>query len=174
MVLATGLNRNRNYVIQQVSCVRVATSVFCGLEHLVSGDVAFHHEKPADSKSIGTYGGAAFPATMFVWIGFFLYLASCNQVARQQSTLRILGSLSISLNVLFVATVGQHLRNSDIDVATSLGKTSTLISLHSAFRWLGACSRPSCARFLMCDGDIERLILSLAERSGQLQSTIGE
>ena len=60
--------------------------------------------------------GAAFPAIMFVWIGFFLYLASCNQLARQLSTLRILGSLSISLNVLFVATIGQHLRNSDIDV----------------------------------------------------------
>jgi hypothetical protein len=60
--------------------------------------------------------GAAFPATMFVWIGFFLYLASCNQVARQLSTFRILGSLSISLNVLFVATIAQHFRNSDIEV----------------------------------------------------------
>jgi len=59
---------------------------------------------------------ATIPAAMFVWIGFSLYLASCNQLARQLSTLRILGSLSISLNVLFVATMGQHLRNSDIDV----------------------------------------------------------
>jgi hypothetical protein len=59
---------------------------------------------------------ATIPAATFVWIGFFLYLASYNHVARQLSTLRILGSLSISLNVLFVATIGQHLRYSDIDV----------------------------------------------------------
>jgi hypothetical protein len=59
---------------------------------------------------------ATIPAAMFVWIGFFVYLTSSNQVARQLSTLRILGSLSISLNVLFVTTIGQHLRNSGIDV----------------------------------------------------------
>jgi hypothetical protein len=59
---------------------------------------------------------ATIPAAMFVWIGFFVYLTSSNQVARKLSTLRILGSLSISLNVLFVTTIGQHLRNSGIDV----------------------------------------------------------
>jgi hypothetical protein len=66
--------------------------------------------------------GATTPAAMFVWIGFFLYLVSCNQVGRQLSMLRLLGSLSISLNVLFVATIGQHLRNSDIDVRNVSGK----------------------------------------------------
>jgi hypothetical protein len=75
--------------------------------------------------------GATTPAAMLVWIGFFLYLASCNQVGRQLSMLRILGSLSISLNVLFVATIGQHLRNSDIDVRNVSGKNfnSHLVAL---------------------------------------------
>jgi hypothetical protein len=59
---------------------------------------------------------AAIPAAVFVWIGFFVYLASCSQVARQLSTLRLLGSLSISLNVLFVAIIGQHLRNSGAEL----------------------------------------------------------
>jgi hypothetical protein len=60
---------------------------------------------------------ASFPASMFVWIGFGVYLTSCNQVVRRLSALRILGSLSISLNVLFVGTIGQHLISSDIDVS---------------------------------------------------------
>jgi hypothetical protein len=59
---------------------------------------------------------AAIPAAVFVWIGFFVYLTSRNQVGRQLSTLRLLGSLSISLNVLFVAIIGQHLRNSGVDL----------------------------------------------------------
>jgi hypothetical protein len=59
---------------------------------------------------------ATIPAAMFVWIGFFLYLTSCNQVVRQLFTLRILGCLSISLNVLFVATIAQHLGSPDIDM----------------------------------------------------------
>jgi hypothetical protein len=59
---------------------------------------------------------AAIPAAVFVWIGSFVYLTSRNQVGRQLSTLRLLGSLSISLNVLFVAIIGQHLRNSGVDL----------------------------------------------------------
>jgi hypothetical protein len=59
---------------------------------------------------------AAVPAAMFVWIGFFVYLTSRNHVDRQLPTLRLLGSLSISLNVLFVAIIGQHLRNSGVDL----------------------------------------------------------
>jgi hypothetical protein len=59
---------------------------------------------------------ATIPAAMFVWIGFFVYLTSGNQVGRRLSMLRILGSLSISLNVLFVATIGQRLGNSGVDV----------------------------------------------------------
>jgi hypothetical protein len=63
---------------------------------------------------------ATLPAAMFVWIGFFVYLTSRNEVARQLPTLRIIGSLSISLNVLFVATIvatiGQHLGNSSVDL----------------------------------------------------------
>jgi hypothetical protein len=59
---------------------------------------------------------AAVPAAMFVWIGFFVYLTSRNHVDRQLPTLRLLGSLSISLNVRFVAIIGQHLRNSGVDL----------------------------------------------------------
>jgi hypothetical protein len=59
---------------------------------------------------------AAIPAAVFVWIGFFIYLTSRNQAGRQLPTLRLLGSLSISLNVLFVAIIGQHLRNSGVDL----------------------------------------------------------
>jgi hypothetical protein len=49
------------------------------------------------------------PAMMFVWIGFFVYLMSRNQMVRQLTTLRVLVSLSLSFNVFFVATIGQHL-----------------------------------------------------------------
>lgn len=57
------------------------------------------------------------PIVTFVWIGFFAYLILRDQVVRQLSVLRLLGSLSISLNVLFVATIGQHLvRDSRTDV----------------------------------------------------------
>jgi hypothetical protein len=59
---------------------------------------------------------AAVPAVMFVWIGFFVYLTSRNHVDRQLPTLRLFASLSISLNVLFVAIIGQHLRNSGVDL----------------------------------------------------------
>ena len=56
------------------------------------------------------------PAAMFVWIGFFVYLTLHNQMGRQLSRLRLLVSLSISLNVLFIATIGQRIRDSGIDL----------------------------------------------------------
>ena len=56
------------------------------------------------------------PAAMFVWIGFFLYLTLRSQMGRQLSRLRLLVSLSISFNVLFIAIIGQRLRDSSIDL----------------------------------------------------------
>jgi hypothetical protein len=49
------------------------------------------------------------PAALFVWLGLFIYLASHKQLERKLSALRLMGSLSISLNVLLVALIGQHL-----------------------------------------------------------------
>jgi hypothetical protein len=66
------------------------------------------------STSLQVVGEIA-PAAMFVWIGFFVYLASRNQGFRQLSMFRFLGSLSLSLNVLFVATIAQHLISSRMD-----------------------------------------------------------
>jgi hypothetical protein len=52
------------------------------------------------------------PAAIFIWIGFFIYLTSSSETLRRLSVLRLLVSLSISLNVLSVATIVQHLLNS--------------------------------------------------------------
>jgi hypothetical protein len=59
--------------------------------------------------------GEIFPAVIFVWIGFFIYLILRNPVAHYISTLQLFGSLSISVNVLFAATVLQHIRIVAID-----------------------------------------------------------
>jgi hypothetical protein len=56
------------------------------------------------------------PAAIFIWIGFFVYLTLRNHESRRPSTLRLLASLSISLNVLFVTIIGEHLRHSGIDL----------------------------------------------------------
>jgi hypothetical protein len=56
------------------------------------------------------------PAAMFVWIGFFVYLTLRSQMGRQLSRLRLLVSLSISFNVLFIAIIGEHLSYSGIDL----------------------------------------------------------
>jgi hypothetical protein len=72
------------------------------------------HDWPC-SSSLQFVSGVT-PAVMFVWIGFFVYLTLHHRAGRQFSALRVLGSLSISLNVLFVATIAQHLGNSGLDV----------------------------------------------------------
>jgi hypothetical protein len=60
--------------------------------------------------------GELTPVALFVWIGFFVYLSSLTQMVSKPGPLRLLGSLSISLNVLLVAIIGQHLKGSGIDV----------------------------------------------------------
>ena len=86
------------------------------LEHLVSGIVAFVIAGIRLTQAhIGTDGGArlaildravlfvsaTIPAAMFVSIGFFVYLTSSNQVARQPSTLRILRKACRSASTCF-------------------------------------------------------------------------
>jgi hypothetical protein len=56
------------------------------------------------------------PAALFVWVGFFVYLTLRNRADGPLSMLRLLGSLSISLNVLFVVTIGQHMGSSVADL----------------------------------------------------------
>jgi hypothetical protein len=54
------------------------------------------------------------PAATFIWLGFFIYLMSRREVAHRMTGLRLLGSLSIALNVLLVTTIA--LGYSGIDV----------------------------------------------------------
>jgi hypothetical protein len=54
------------------------------------------------------------PAAVFIWLGFFIYLMSRSEVAHEMTWLRLLGSLSIALNVLLVTTIA--LGYSGIDV----------------------------------------------------------
>ena len=49
------------------------------------------------------------PALLFLWTGLFVYLASRRRPAIGPAPLRLLASLSVSLNVLLVATIVQHL-----------------------------------------------------------------
>jgi hypothetical protein len=46
------------------------------------------------------------PAITFVWLGFFVYLTLRTQAAHALSVSRLFASLSISLNVLVIATLG--------------------------------------------------------------------
>ena len=45
------------------------------------------------------------PAATFIWLGFFIYLMSRREMAHGMTGLRLLGSLSIALNVLLVTTI---------------------------------------------------------------------
>jgi hypothetical protein len=60
--------------------------------------------------------GALTPVTLWVWLGFFVYRTLLRPLGSKPESLRLLGSLSISLNVLLVVTIGQHLRGSGSDV----------------------------------------------------------
>jgi hypothetical protein len=59
--------------------------------------------------------GELTPVALWVWTGFFVYVGLLRPRLSQLEPLRLLGSLSISLNVLLVVTIGQHLRGSGSD-----------------------------------------------------------
>jgi hypothetical protein len=61
--------------------------------------------------------GALAPVVLFIWIGFFVYRAVFDPMGSKSGTMRVLGSLSISLNVLLVICIGQHLQGSGIDLS---------------------------------------------------------
>jgi hypothetical protein len=69
------------------------------------------------STGLGFITGIS-PVALFIVLGFSVYLLSHKHT--RTSTLRLLASLSLSLNVLFVTIIGQHLRgfglNSGIDL----------------------------------------------------------
>lgn len=76
-----------------------------------------NHFTPSDlpySTGLGSVA-AITPAAIFVWIGFFVYLTLRSHESRV-STPRLLASLSISLNVLFVTIIGEHLRHFGVDL----------------------------------------------------------
>ena len=54
-------------------------------------------------------GSKILPAVTFIWLGFLVYLTLRMQRADEPSVFRILGSMSLSLNVLLVATIALHL-----------------------------------------------------------------
>jgi hypothetical protein len=66
------------------------------------------------STGLGSVSAIA-PAALFIAIGFFVYLASRHH-SPHPSTLRLLASLSISLNVLLLTIIGEHLRNTGVDL----------------------------------------------------------
>jgi hypothetical protein len=76
--------------------------------HFTSSDLPY-------STGLGSIA-ALTPAAIFVWIGFFVYRTLRSHESRRPSTLRLLASLSISLNVLFVTIIGEHLRHFGVDL----------------------------------------------------------
>lgn len=65
------------------------------------------------STGLGFVAGIS-PAALFIALGFFVYLILHKHT--RTSTIRLMASLSISLNVLFVTIVGEHLRHFGVDV----------------------------------------------------------
>lgn len=55
------------------------------------------------------------PVALWVWTGLFVYVGLLRPRFSKPEPLRLLGSLSISLNVLLVVTIGQHLRGAGSD-----------------------------------------------------------
>ena len=86
------------------------------------------------STSLELVGGII-PIVTFLWLGFFTYLMSHTEVAHELSKLRLLGSLSISLNVLFIGLL-VHFKHLGIDVGyvtrESLYANSHLIAISIA------------------------------------------
>jgi hypothetical protein len=59
--------------------------------------------------------GELTPVALWVWTGFFVYVSLLRPRLSKLEPLRLLGSLSISLNVLLVVTIGQHRLGSGSD-----------------------------------------------------------
>jgi hypothetical protein len=62
------------------------------------------HDWPYSTALNGV--GQTIPAITFVWLGLFIYLSLGNEHSRVPSRLRLIASLSISLNVLILASIG--------------------------------------------------------------------
>ncbi len=75
-------------------------------DHFTPNDLPF-------STGLGFVAGIA-PATLFIALGFFVYLIS--QKHTRTSTIRLMASLSISFNVLFVTIIGQHMSHYGVDL----------------------------------------------------------
>jgi hypothetical protein len=79
--------------------------------------------------------GGIIPVVTFLWLGFFVYLMSHRELAPQLSKLQLLGSLSISLNVLLVGLL-IHFKHPGIDVGyvtrESLYANSHLVAISMA------------------------------------------
>ena len=86
------------------------------LVHSTSAQNLANHFTPSDlpfSTGLGFLAGIA-PAALFIALGFFVYLISHKHT--RTSTIRLMASLSISLNVLFVTIIGQHMRHYGVDL----------------------------------------------------------
>ena len=84
--------------------------------HSATAQNLANHFTPSDlpfSTGLG-FVAAISPAALFIALGFFVYLISHKHT--RISTIRLLASLSISLNVLFVTIVGQHMRGPGVDL----------------------------------------------------------
>jgi hypothetical protein len=84
--------------------------------HSAAAQTLANHFTPSDlpfSTGLGFVAEIA-PVTLFIALGFFVYLISHKHT--RTSTIRLMASLSISLNVLFVTIIGEHLRHSGVDL----------------------------------------------------------
>jgi hypothetical protein len=84
--------------------------------HSVLAQNLANHFTPSDlpfSTGLGFVAGIS-PAALFIALGLFVYLISHKHT--RTSALRLMASLSISLNVLFVTIIGQHLRHAGVDL----------------------------------------------------------
>jgi hypothetical protein len=90
-------------------------------------------------SAISAIGGAFLPAASFVWLGFFVYLFLPTRVAVAPSGPRVIGSLSLSLNVLLVAAMAQPLGLGIFGSSTSHLGLSILLALSLSTALLTAC-----------------------------------
>ena len=59
--------------------------------------------------------GEMMPTLLFMWFGFLVYLLMSKRLVSQVVTVRSLAGLSISLNVLLLMIIGQHLRDAGVE-----------------------------------------------------------
>jgi hypothetical protein len=67
------------------------------------------------SSSLKPLSEEIIPAILFVWLGFLIYLMSSTETTRKLSAFRLLRSLSVSLNVLFLGVL-IHLGHPEVDI----------------------------------------------------------